>query len=428
MNGIVARFICDERGSYLVFMALLLPALVAIAGLATEGGFWLYTKSGLQVAADNAAYSAATAYAIDSTSDLALQAQSVAADSGFVNGQNGTTVTIHKPPVGACNTTSYVGDAKSVEAVVTRIPTRLFSKMWSSSDVVICARSVAFISGGGDCLMSLGSTGTGISSNQNNLNLNLEGCSLFSNSSDANAISITGNSDSINTETIGAVGGVAMNGNSLTTSVSATTGNPPVADPYASEAAAWPKVCAGCTTYSQNPTETPPKSNIFPLVAGNYPSGIVLSSSGGTYNFAPGTYYLGGNLSVTKANITINGTGGVTLILTGNSVIDASSNNSIMNLSAPSSGTFEGVVVWEPTSTGTNNFGGNSFIANLKGIIYTPNGIVNYAGNTGTTALPSCVQIVAKSILLGGNSINISGNCASVPGFKKFGQLVALVE
>ena len=66
--GFLARFIRDERGSYIAFMALLLPALVTIAALGSEGGYYLYNHRVLQSAADNAAYSAATALAINSNS------------------------------------------------------------------------------------------------------------------------------------------------------------------------------------------------------------------------------------------------------------------------------------------------------------------------------------------------------------------------
>ena len=37
--GLSARFLRDEVGSYVLFMALLLPFLVGLAGLGTEAGF-----------------------------------------------------------------------------------------------------------------------------------------------------------------------------------------------------------------------------------------------------------------------------------------------------------------------------------------------------------------------------------------------------
>ena len=60
-NGrrLLVRLLRDEEGSYLVLFAFLMPVLVGIAGLGTEGGLWLYTQQALQGAADSAAVSAA---------------------------------------------------------------------------------------------------------------------------------------------------------------------------------------------------------------------------------------------------------------------------------------------------------------------------------------------------------------------------------
>src|SRR5262249_32843273 len=94
-----ARFLRDERGSYLMYMAWLLPAMIGVAGLGSEGGFWLYSPRFIQSAADNAAYSAATALAVNSSSssdDLLLQAKAITGnDYGLVSGSGGVTVTVN---------------------------------------------------------------------------------------------------------------------------------------------------------------------------------------------------------------------------------------------------------------------------------------------------------------------------------------------
>ena len=38
----LARLIRDEEGSYVLYMTLLIPIVIGVAGLATEGGWWLY--------------------------------------------------------------------------------------------------------------------------------------------------------------------------------------------------------------------------------------------------------------------------------------------------------------------------------------------------------------------------------------------------
>ena len=72
------------------------------------------------------------------------------------------------------------------------------------------------------------------------------------------------------------------------------------------------------------------------------------------------------------------------------------------------------------------NWRAGIFTANITGVIYAPNAEVDYLGNTG--ASPNCTQIIAKSVVFGGNSIKLKGDCSSVPGLKVFGQIVALVE
>jgi Flp pilus assembly protein TadG len=699
----VSRFVRDQRGSYLVFMAMLLPFLVTLAGLAVEGGYWLFNHRVAQSAADNAAYSAATALAINSdstNSDLLLQAKGIAGnDFGLVSGSNGVTVTMNKPPVGTCFPSSqYIGatptTGAAIEVVVQQSLSRLFSKMLFSGNVGICGRAVAILSGGGQCVLALGKTGTDISATKNNLSINFTGCGFFANSSDAASISITGNNDQIQAESVGTVGGAVVGGN-LKTKVSVTTGNPPIDDPYATQATSWPTTQATAPTTPTLPTApsisasgsagavtpasgcTSGKNAITSVTLGagtwatsslnsaglnkcttevklsggsySFPSGLALpngatltvvaasniavaaggiSASGlnvtgtfnlnitagglstgsgavnfsaasniyiaaggwsgtgavtfasgnssisvlgtmwttsggisflggnytinvtgtgtcsgdsgvswclsgastfgaGTYNittsggwkiigaatnFGAGTYFVktggswiispattfgngtfnvtvGGNWVMNNAvtlgsgnytfavtgdvttsgnfaagsgtysgsmanwnitgtsttigngiyylsgNFNANGTGNqtitassATLVLTGaTSIVNYTANNSTLTLTAPVSGWSQGIAIWEPTSTGTNQFAsGNNSIATIQGVVYAPSAAVQYLGNTGSSV---CTQIVAKSVVFGGNSINFKGGCSgTVPGMKTFGQIIALVE
>src|SRR5215470_2140766 len=91
------RFWRDRRGNYAVITALMSPVLIGSAGLATEGGLWMYVHQSLQGAADSAAISAATLYSLNNTVSLDSQAQSVVATYGYTVGASGTTVTVHRP-------------------------------------------------------------------------------------------------------------------------------------------------------------------------------------------------------------------------------------------------------------------------------------------------------------------------------------------
>lgn len=95
----IARFRNDEAGSYLVVSALLLPALIGVVGLGTEGGLWYLRHGKMQGAADAAAISAATEYYLQHKPEtLAVQARAVTAANGFTHGAQGVVVTVNRPP------------------------------------------------------------------------------------------------------------------------------------------------------------------------------------------------------------------------------------------------------------------------------------------------------------------------------------------
>src|SRR5882724_6733677 len=98
----------NEEGSVLVYLTITFTAVIGIAALGAEGALWLYTHRIVQSAADTAAYTAAAAYAGDSSSDYTGHARAITAnDYGLVNGVGGVTVTVNKPP--AVTTECYSG-------------------------------------------------------------------------------------------------------------------------------------------------------------------------------------------------------------------------------------------------------------------------------------------------------------------------------
>jgi Flp pilus assembly protein TadG len=429
--GLLARLLRNEEGSTIVYMTVAMPVLIGIAGLGTEGGSWLYKHRVLQSAADNAAYSAATAYALSTSSDITAQARAVTAnDYNLVNGVNGVTVAVNRPPSGSCHTgTSNYTGANAIEVIVTQPQTPLLSSIWLSNNTNICGRAVAVVPSSGDCILALGTTGTDITTvnKVNNLSVSLTGCSIFSNSTSANSVTMNGNNNTITADAIGTAGGIALSGNSKSTIFNPTTGDPPVPDPYASDAASWPKTGGAPQTNCPPQPKKGSSPCTSPLSPGTYANGIELPTTGTTYTMNPGIYYLGGNFNITGNNITLNGAG-VTIVLTAsNSAVTLNGNNSNINITAPTaSGWNAGIAIWEPTSTASNSFVGNSANVTITGVIYAPQADVQYVGNTGTS--PVCTQIVAKTVEFGGNSINLTGNCSSVPGMKVFGQIAALVE
>src|SRR3954464_3649614 len=142
----------------------------------------------MQNAADSAAVSAAMAYAVGKTGSDA-QAKGVASTYGFVNGTNGVTVTVNRPPLSG----SYTSKSNAVEVIISGARTPYFSSIISAGSGTISARAVGLASGSGTgCVLALDTMADGADTETGNTDVNLNGCSLYDNSSSTSALRIVG--------------------------------------------------------------------------------------------------------------------------------------------------------------------------------------------------------------------------------------------
>src|SRR5215203_2249252 len=88
------RMATDERGITAVVTALGIVVLMGFAGLGVDVTKWLSSTRSIQAAADQAAYSAASAAGANTCPNdgATLQAKAVAAARGYVHLQDETTV------------------------------------------------------------------------------------------------------------------------------------------------------------------------------------------------------------------------------------------------------------------------------------------------------------------------------------------------
>ena len=148
------------------------------------------------------------------------------------------------------------------------------------------------------------------------------------------------------------------------------------------------------------------------LQPGTYFGGIQITGNANV-TFSPGTYILaGGGLTVT-GNSTLTGTG-VTFYNTSATgyayaPIDLTGNETA-NLSAPTSGTFEGFLFFQDPSVAVGSAGativGNSS-STFNGIVYFPTTTLTYVGNSGGSGY---TILVAYDITITGNSSFTIGN------------------
>jgi Flp pilus assembly protein TadG len=240
----LARLLRDEEGSYLLFMSVLLPVVIGVAGLGAEGGLLLYNHRTLQSAADAAAYSAAIAYSYDTSADIEAEAKAIVRSYGYALGTGPDQADqVYVAPPAVINPYANSGHI-AIQVTASRPQTRYFSGYWIKNLQPNDVSAIAIISGGGggnngQCLMSLSPTGApnpphagaGILLGGTST-INATNCGVFSNSTASNSILVNGASNQIIAGSVGTAGAVTNNAGAPI-NPQPTSGDGQLSDPYA---------------------------------------------------------------------------------------------------------------------------------------------------------------------------------------------------
>ncbi len=439
------------RGQALIMTTMALVPMFGLMGLAVDLGWMEFTKKSAQSAADAAAMAAM------------LQFQSTIFSTDFTCGVNG--VICQSPTSCATLTTGYLhsgcayaqlnGFASSgnqyvslesgvgvpptatgvqssaywVTARVNQSVPQLFSAVLGNSTGNVAARATAALNPAKDCIYVMDPNGAGALTMNGTPDLT-SACGVYINSNNGDALHGNG-TPTLSASEIDIVGGYnfsgTLNPNPPSTNVAT------MADPLKNLPA--PTVPPGCdhTNFTVN---TPTTTVLNP---GVYCGGIFVKK--GLASLNPGMYILkGGGMSTQDANSHITGTG-VTLYNTydptsGNPNINTYSPFNIVaastaQLTAPTTGTYAGVLIMEDrrittTSCGgsicTDSFGGTSGAA-YTGIIYGPKSLMNFYGNAALTAY---TIIVSYRIAMNGTT-DINNDYSSLPTGNPI-KITALVE
>jgi hypothetical protein len=274
-------------------VALAFTVLIGFVGLGAEAGLWYAIKRQDQSAADAAAISGAYEVAAGQAySDICAKAQGNATSNGFsfqaftcpatspgcTNPSSGQMCANNPPVSGASN-----GDDAAVEVILTEQQNTSFANLFLPN-VTITSRAVAKVNlPGFTCDLSLAKTGTGIGI-QGSATLNLQGCGMAANSSDAAAISFGGaNNDILDASWFQTVGNYNTNGNPVLNVPTRLVDSTPVTDPYSCNP---PTLgCAGQILY-------PSQSATIPAVVTTVPaqSNPPCFAATGNTTLAPGLY------------------------------------------------------------------------------------------------------------------------------------------
>jgi hypothetical protein len=398
-NSIPGR---DRRaGQILVFTTLNLFLLFSLVGLALDLGWSYFKKEQAQSAADGAALSAAVdalyrgftcgtngvvcastytcAYPNVSPATTVFQTGCLyAAANGFqTTGDQSVSLTgdTTAPPGSSGLTAQYW-----VKATVTDRTYNLLLYLAGFHTASIAAQSVAavIVSPNGNCVYSLSPDAANAFQISGNVTVT-SACGLYVNSNDpTTAINVKGGATVSGTQ-VQEVGGYTLgnNGTISPTPVHASA----IPDPLISMPA---PSYSGCdyTNFQASGSGT------TTLNPGVYCGGIKLSGNG-TINFNAGTYILDGGGFISSVGGTMNGSG-VTFFNTFDATHAAGpvsiSSNPVMTMSAPTSGTYMGILFYQDRNSPAGGWPAASITGSgastVSGTFYFPSGELDYAGST----------------------------------------------
>jgi Flp pilus assembly protein TadG len=381
------------RGSIALQAALLLVVLLGMVSLAIEGGSVLLKQRRLQAAADSAALAGAAALT-GAPGALTAEVKGVAATQGYTSGVGGTTVQVHNPPV----TGAKAGVATAVEVVISQPQHMVLASLFGSGDFATHARSVGISNGGTACIFALDPSASEAVALKNNASITNPQCGLQVNSASATAVHLSNNATI--TGPVTSHGGIQLDNNASILGTPVVSYGAVAPNPYAGFT---PPTAPACTGQSGtlNGTAT--------LTAGHFCSGWKFSNNA-TITLSPGVYYVDSKMSL-KNNVTLTGTGGVTIVVN-TSYAMSIGNNLRLSLTAPTSGATAGMAL---VSRSTNSSAlvqtiSNNAALNIVGAIYFPSQKVEISNN-GALGTSQCTQLIARLIVFDNNA-TFNANCA----------------
>ena len=392
-----------EEGQILVLVALALIVLIGVMGLAIDMGYLRYMKRQIQTAADAGAIAGALelgSCGSGCSGPITTAAQTASSENGFANGVKGVTIGVNAPPIAG---DPYAGAAGVVEVIVSQVEPVHFASIFGVGSVTVNARADAKVSSGTNCVYALNTLAALIATINSNCGVVIE--------QTLDCLGV------ITAPKIGVVGGSACPSTS-------NIGLPTPSDPLSYLPAPAVGACGGPTGPNTYSGSNGPVAVAGPVTfnPGVYCGGIQVAL-GGTANFSPGTYILnstggpgglsvlGGTVNGTDVTFYNTGTGGINITLSVLSLLGS------VNLSAPTSGPYEGVLFFQdPSDTQAAGFNISVAGSNLTGAYYFPSAPIQFLGTVdfGQNA-PYTILDAQNITFLGTLGFTIKNDYSSLP-------------
>ena len=421
LGGRLVEVLRDRTGSVAATVAILSPVLIGAMGLGAETGYWYLKQRRIQNAADVAVHAAAVRlHNGDAAAGYTAMASYVAGRAEVDMGD--AAITVNVPPTSG----AFAGESGAVEVILTEDIPRSFSAVFEPGTVTVTGRSVAVLDGGGPgCIMALSATEQEAINVGGSANINLAGCDMVSNAAGI-SFDMDGGGGSVHARCIQTVG-QAVTTNSLTVDCAQLREYaPPAPDPYAGVDEPVPNgIClpgnVGANHVVTNLSPIVPHTS--GLASMRFCNGLTLR---GDVNMAPGIYFIEGGDFRINAGTNVLGDGVVIYLADG---VEMDFNGSAhIDLSAPTSGPYAGILVFgsRDATTMSHKINGDAGVI-VDGAIYTPASHLDILGSAGTSAI-SCTQMIGNTLAFSGNgAINI--NCTNTAGSDGHtGLRVVLVE
>lgn len=394
------RFFTDERGSILPFVALTFPVIIGLAGLGTDASLWMSERRNLQAAADAAVVAAGWELAQESEGYMDFAAFKEAENNGYDSSANGELL---------LQVLEETEDGVTLGITLTQDAETFFSKMVFKDSIRVSAYAEAFVSGveGQFCVLALEDDDAGAITNFGSVQVNAPTCGLAVNSSNEDALTLSGNVD-VTVDTVRVTGNYDVGGSSRFVYESIKTGRSPLADPY--DDLEVPDY-TGCDERNSRVNSS------TTLSPGVYCGGLNISGNI-TVNFEPGVYIIdGGTFKVTGGGALYGE--GVTFILTGEgsnyAQVDISGSKRV-EFSSPLEGEeWAGITFFQDRNAPQGDHYQNKILGTsdifINGVAYFPSQGLWFGGNTTVLAgQDPCTRLIARTVTLAGNPA-LGNNC-----------------
>jgi Flp pilus assembly protein TadG len=393
-NRVCAR-LAKRRGAVAAMVALALPLLIGVTAIGLDASLMYLQRRQAQSIADGAALAGAYQLYLSSTNTSGAKTAASAVASGATN------VSVSTPPTSG----TYSGKSGYVQISLTIAQPRFFSALWGSGTMSATAAAVA--SGGSNSPYStssvvlLNSSASGSLSVAGGSQVN-SSTAMQVDSSSASAVSVT-NGSQINAP-LNIVGSDSVTGGSQINGT-VRTGVSSVSDPLASIAT--PSVPSATTT----PMSGYPGYGSYTMQPGLY-SGNVTLGNGGSFTMKPGLYYIQGGSFTVANGASLSGSGVTIYIDNGGGGISFQGGTST-TLSAPTTGTYNGLVYFQNRSSTVAPQFGNGSSVKLTGTFYAAAAGITLTGGTSYSQLSSQLVINTLSVS-NGSQINIPYSSSTV--------------